>query len=241
MSNKQKHRGKHSNDNKLFSSKWISPLKEAVSDLSYLLSRSYSEKSALKIVGDRYKLNVRQRKALLRASCSDSSRTYRKEHEVTAKAIKGQKVSIDGYNILITLESAFGGGIIFVCRDGCYRDIASIHSTYRKVEETSIALELIGKQLVALGAAEVKWLFDAPVSNSGRLRGFMYELAEKSQFTWNIELVNNPDKELAKQQDAIIVSADGWILDRSQRWCNLNKYLIQNFVASPSLINLQSN
>src|SRR6266404_1471952 len=43
---------------------------------------------------------------------------------------------IDGFNLILTLESALGGGVMLVGRDGCYRDMASVHGTYRRVEET---------------------------------------------------------------------------------------------------------
>ena len=48
-------------------------LRSAVSDLSWLLSRGYADKSALKIVGDRYNLLERQRIAVMRCSSSDAA------------------------------------------------------------------------------------------------------------------------------------------------------------------------
>ena len=50
---------------------------------------------------------------------------------------------IDGYNVLTTIEAALAGAVIIAGRDGCYRDMASMHGSYRKVEETSPAIELI--------------------------------------------------------------------------------------------------
>ena len=135
MPNKQKHRGQQSDDSKLFNEKTIPILNQAVTDLSYLMTRGYSDKGSVKLVGDRYRLTKRQRNALQRASCSNQSMAYRKEHEVSKEDIKGEWLAIDGYNLLITLESALAGGIIIDSRDDSIRDIASLHGTYRKVEE----------------------------------------------------------------------------------------------------------
>src|SRR5256885_8530001 len=44
---------------------------------SWLLSRGYQPKSALKLVGDRHSLRERQRLAVGRAACSDESRERR--------------------------------------------------------------------------------------------------------------------------------------------------------------------
>ena len=226
MGHRQRHRGQHSNDAKLFSKKWLPKLNRAVDDLSYLLSRGYSRKSSIQLVGDRFRLTDRQRKALWRASCTDANLLYRQNHEWISENMSGQSVAIDGYNLLITVESGLAGGIVIECRDGCYRDIASVHGTYRKVEETMPALELIGQTLQALQIKEAKWYLDAPVSNSGRLKGIMEELAEVHQFPWTIHLVNNPDKEIVQMQDLITVSSDGWVLSNSMGWFNLHRYIV---------------
>ena len=50
MPNNQRHRGQHSDDVKNFNEKWVITLRKAVSDLSFLLSNGYSDKSSLKLV-----------------------------------------------------------------------------------------------------------------------------------------------------------------------------------------------
>lgn len=226
MPNKQKHRGAQTNDKRLFRKKDILLLRDAVADLSWLLSKGYADKSAMKLVGDRYKLRERQRKAVQRAACADASLGYRNKHELAIHDIRGDTVSIDGYNLLIGVECALSGGYLFKCRDGCIRDIASIHGSYRKVEETLPALNLIGETLAELGAEQVNWYFDKPVSNSGRLKTILYELAEAKEWNWDIELSNNPDKILAASHD-IVISNDGWVLDKAGKWVNLIRYLVE--------------
>ena len=222
----QKHRGQHSQDEGLFGTKWKVPLREAVEDLSHLLSRGYGEPSALKLVGDRYRLHKRQRMALMRASCSDEAKAHRLAISQPPGTLEGKELIIDGYNLLITTESMLAGGIILHCRDGCYRDIASVHGTYRKVEETLPALGLVGRMLASFNISQALWVFDAPVSNSGRLKVLMHELATAHGFAWDIILDNNPDKVIAHQVERLPITSDGWILDQCEASFNLPGYLL---------------
>jgi len=45
-----------------------------------------------------------------------------------------------------------------------------MHGTFRAVEETQPAIELIGLHLREAGVAACRWYLDSPVSNSGRLK-----------------------------------------------------------------------
>ena len=154
-----------------------SALRRAVSELSWLLSRGYAETSSLKLVGDRYSLLERQRLAVLRCSCADDALERRSAKESAADALLEKPLWIDGYNVLTSLEAALAGGLMLAARDGCWRDLASMHGTYRKVEETLPAFEQIGGWLAARRIGPVRWLLDRPVSNSGRLRKMMLDRA----------------------------------------------------------------
>ncbi|MDX2250043.1 MAG: DUF434 domain-containing protein [Bacteroidia bacterium] len=228
MPSKQKHRGQHGNDPDLFHPRNLAKLNEAVRDFSYLLTYHYPENGSLKLIGDRYRLTERQRKAVLRASCSEQSLTHRLTHAMTKEEIGGNRLAIDGYNLLITIESGLAGGIVLDCRDGCYRDIASVHGTYRSVDETRPALTLIGDFLKKLNPSGVIFYLDKPVSNSGRLRLMMEEISLEQGFNWEVWLVNNPDKEISEQTNVVAISSDSWVLDHSQRWYNLPKDILSD-------------
>ncbi|HSG88818.1 MAG TPA: DUF434 domain-containing protein, partial [Pseudomonadales bacterium] len=74
MPDHRRHRGPHPDDARLFAPDTVGPLRTAVGDLSWLFSRGYAERSAVKVVGDRYRLRERQRIALRRSACSDAAR-----------------------------------------------------------------------------------------------------------------------------------------------------------------------
>ncbi len=224
-------------DAKLFAADKIPGLRRAVADYSLLLTKGYAVKSALKLVGDRFALTERQRLAVMRCSCSDKQLAGRKNRQLQIGDIAGQAITIDGYNLLITIEAAMSGGLIFIGRDGCCRDMASIHGTYRKVTETIPAVELIGGFLRQIGISQALWLLDSPVSNSGRLKTLIGELARKNIWNWQIELVISPDARLIKSE-TIAVSSDAGVLDGCTKWSNLAEELIKSKINSAKIIDL---
>ena len=231
MPDRRRHRGSHPQDEQLFAKCHHMALRSAAHDYSWLLTRRYADKSALKLVGDRHGLTARQRTALMRAACSDQARNDRTARMTTAAACRGQSIGIDGFNLLITIESALSGALILIGLDGCYRDLASIHGTYRKVQETTLAVEVIADYLGAFDISRIDWYLDRPVSNSGRLKALMADTLEAGQSgsasstVWNIELVDSPDAVLADYEHPI-ATADSAILDRCGPWLNLAAEII---------------
>ena len=215
MSSTKRTRGRHPNDRKLFAEKFIADLRAATHDLSILLTMGYPDKASLKLVGDRFRLTERQRMAVLRGACSDADLAVRKAKELTVNELKNKTILIDGFNLLISLETALSGGFIFVGRDGSYRDLASVHGTYKRVTTTQIAVEMVGHFCKKHQVEKLIWYFDTPVSNSGRLKVLLYEIAEQNDWNWEIILDYNPDKVLKEAKSGVVVSSDAMVLNLS--------------------------
>lgn len=238
MADRRCHRGAHPEDRELFADAQVAGLRSATADLSWLLSRGYAQPSALKVVGDRYGLTVRQRVAVMRSACSDEALRQRTAKRVEASALAGERVWIDGYNLLTTVEAALAGGVLLVGRDGACRDMASMHGTWRRVEETEPAIEIVGKAMEELHIAEAVWLVDRPVSNSGRLKAAL-ESASRGRWNWRVELVMNPDVPLAAQEE-IVVTADSVILDRCRRWSSLARWCVERRAPGAWVVDLEA-
>ncbi len=231
-----RNRGKEASDDRLFGDpKMQQKIKEAAKDMCYLLSRGFAEKSSMQLVGNRYRLNARQQKALQGMSASELQIGSRKKAALLPEQLKGLDVAIDGFNLLIILESALSGAYIFKGLDSYYRDVSGVHGTYKRVQKTEEALMIIGNVLNTLGVPSVHWYFDAPVSNSGKLKTILREVAEQNNFPWSIDLVNNPDKVLA-ESNHVVISSDAWILDRAQKNFNLVAYLLYSHIKDANII-----
>ena len=112
MPDQRKHRGPHPGDRQRFAAENVPRLRGATHDLSWLLSRGYASTSALKLVGDRFSLDARQRKAVARCACSGDASARRKRHEVRITDLANRTLWIDGYNVLTSVEAALSGGVI---------------------------------------------------------------------------------------------------------------------------------
>ncbi|MHB0957510.1 MAG: DUF434 domain-containing protein [Pirellulaceae bacterium] len=238
MPDKRRHRGPHPEDIQLFASSQWHTLQLAVSHLAWLLTRRYAGESALKLVGDRFQLQTRQRLAVQRSTCSDQSRQHRAASHVFVDDLRECHLQIDGFNLLTTVEAALSGGVLLRGRDGCLRDMASVHGSYRRVEETEPALRAIGAFLASRRPAACTWWFDRPVSNSGRVSELLTEIAQKEGWPWQTRLVPDPDRVL-RQSPEIVVTADSVILDHCLRWTNLAWEVVDSMVRNVWVVPLQ--
>lgn len=237
---RQRHRGAHPEDARLFGERHVPRLRAATEDLSWLLSHGYAMPSSLKLVGDRHTLHERQRLAVSRAACADDSLAKRRETRCELHDLRGQNIAIDGFNLIIMLEAALSGGVLLRGRDGCLRDLSSVHGSYRSVEETDSALKLIGDFLAQLSPASVTWFLDRPVSNSGRLAETLRTLAERHGWPWQVEAVFSPDRCLILSPD-VAVTTDAVILDGVSRWTDLGTRLIEERVSDAWRIDLRTS
>jgi hypothetical protein len=234
---KRAHRGPDPRDEEAFGRPAWPALRGAVADLSWLLGRGYAPVSALKLVGDRWSLTERQRKAVRRAACSDDARETRTGRQVAASSMAGEELVIDGFNVLTTIEAALAGAVVLVCRDSTYRDVAGVHGNYRKVAETLPALERVVTTVGRLGVRHCRWLFDRPVSNSGRIRAVVLESAGERGADWSVELVDDPDPILGRSPE-IVATADSAILDRGPAWFNLARVVIDATCPDAMIVDL---
>jgi hypothetical protein len=211
-------------DARLFAPDQLPALREAARDLRHLRERGYALPSALKVVGDRYQLRDRQRTAISRATSAAAGAAARASRRVPAGAPPPAALGIDGFNLVITCETALNGGVLVTTVDGGLRDLAGIHGAYRTGEATPKAVELIAARLAARGWDRVpaRWLLDAPVSNSGRLAARIRACAEARDLPWEVEVVPDPDVLLRQAgPEQVVCTGDAGILEHCGPWLDL--------------------
>ena len=237
MPDTRRHRGAHPRDAADFSAAEQPRLRAAVADLAWLLGRGYPARRSGVLVGDRHALRERQRKAVGRCAAAPGDVAARRQKQIAGEQLRGERLWVDGYNVLLTVEAALGGGVVLRAMDDTLRDMAAMSSHYKRVEETTRALTLLGEHLRPLALAEVRWLLDRPISNSGRLRALMLELAGKRGWPWRVELEANPDAVL-KDRPEPIATADSAILDTDVRFFNLARHVVGAAVPDAWIVDL---
>jgi hypothetical protein len=218
-------RGYSPGDKTEFGGAWRERMAAAAQDVRYLLSRGYDVSSAVTFVGNRFQLSTRQRMALTRGTVSRRQAQARREKELSS--LSGV-VYLDGFNTVITLEVALSGSLLLRCDDGTIRDIAGLHGSYRIVDKTPRAVELMLGELDAQGIDGVIVYLDQPVSNSGRLKSLIEELGANRRYEVSAELLTDVDRELGDKPQ--VVTSDGVILDACGGWYNLNRRIIEKCI-----------
>lgn len=224
MDKKIVRRGYVTTDANEFNEQSFIKLKEAQKDIYMLLNRGYNLKKVSTFVGNHYLLSERQRLSLVRTTCSKEELKLRKEKEIS-NLEENQTVYIDGFNLIITLEVALSNSTLMKCMDGTIRDLAGLRGTYKLIDKTDRAINLIGEYLHKIKIKKAVFYLDSPVSNSGRLKLRILELLSKYEYDVDVELVNNADVVLEKLEN--VISSDFIIMEKCNGWINMATEIIE--------------
>lgn len=230
-------RGPHPEDHEQFGPDQVSTLRAAVHDLAWLRSRGYGDSSSLKMVGDRYRLKRRQRNAVARSACSNVERAHRLVRRREPASLAGRWIDVDGFNVLISVEGMLGGAYLFLGRDCAFRDVNPVQGTYRSVEETIPAIRAIGTAMENLGVAGVSWWLDSHVSNVGRIKTRLADLAPPT-IDWTIATREGVDEKVV-ERNRVVATSDSAILDRVDAWCSVEQIVLSQIENRPNLLDLR--
>ncbi|HEK4633160.1 TPA: DUF434 domain-containing protein [Clostridioides difficile] len=217
--NKISKRGFDDSDKRWFSSKELTRLIKAKEEIEWLLNRDYKIDPVVTFVGDRYQFSIRQRDALKRAVCTDEKNIIRQSKRLSLDKIKEDS-----------------GGTLVIGSDGNIRDLAGLRGTYKIIDKTEEALNLIGKFFNKYNAQNLKFYLDAPVSNSGNLKYRILEHAKTWGIETEVELVKNADVVLEKLDR--VVSSDAVIVDKCISYFNVARGIIEEYIKECNIINL---
>mgnify|MGYP002511916643 FL=1 len=219
-------RGYVPEDEKQFAGKQLELLQKAADEVQFLLDRGYDVKPVTTFIGNHYLFSERQRLALARSVSARESIQKRVNKELlqTERRRLPETVHIDGFNTVITLEVALSGSPVFYCRDGALRDLAGLRGTYRVIDKTQTAIELLLRQLELLYISEAVFYLDAPVSNSGRLSGLIRQCAKGYGISVQTQIIPDVDRVLEQMEG--VISGDAVILNRCKSWLNVMPLII---------------
>lgn len=231
-------RGAHPEDSEQFAQEVRPRLRKAVRDLSWLRSRGYTGQAARELVGNRYRLRRRQRNAVYRSACSDAERKHRLAARCRPRRLSGAWLDIDAFNVLISIEAALGGAYLFIGRDSAFRDVNPLQGTYRVVQQTDPAVELLRDTLSTLDVAGVRWHLDRSISNVGRVEAALDRVGASAPFAWKSVIEDDVDARLRAVENPVVTS-DSAILDASDAWCHLEAHVHARSIDAVRLVDLR--
>ena len=202
-------------------------LEKAADDIRYLLDRGYPQESAVRFVCAHYRLDASSKHLLTRSVLAKKVSEKRRAKFLPCDVIRRNTIVIDGYNILIGLESILEKKA-FICDDGVIRDIKGAFRNYEVSESTETAIELILQFLKEKSPSFVCFLFDSQISKSALLAGRMREKLDCLGLRGDARTSKHVDFSL-KSSKYIVASSDGVIIDEAERVVNFLYCLVSKF------------
>ena len=210
-------------------------LQNASEDFRYLLIRRYPRKAALELVGNRYGLTYDERHLLHRGVFSSKDSQARRKKRIPIKQIRNKDLAIDGHNVIITIEAGLSGRPLVLADDGFVRDISGLSGSFTKSEVTEKAIQLILKVLKKRKPHKIIFLFDAPISMSGRLAEEIRDRLKRDNLLGDAMAVKVPEKILIGFS-GIVATSDTDIIDRSKKVLDLAGYVITKRIGLKSFL-----
>jgi hypothetical protein len=220
----------------MMNEKWKSKnLQKAAGDFRYLLNRKYPRKAALEIVGNRYGLTFEERHLLHRGVFSWTDSQARRKKKITIQEVRNEDLAIDGHNVLITTEAGLSGRPLIFGDDGFIRDISGLSGSFKKTEMTEKAIQLIIYALKNMKPRQTLFLFDAPISMSGKLAQEVRDLLKKENLSGDAMAVKVPEKILIGFP-GVIATSDTVIIDQSRKILDLARYILRKKIGLKTLL-----
>ena len=186
---------------------------DAIKDYRYLLDRGYSRESVLPLVASRYRLSDVERAILYRCVHPSAESDAIRGKIVESHAVKDSKLVIDGYNVMVTLETGLQGEPLFIGDDGIVRDVRKSYRKYSyNPEEARRTLGVIAEELERLMPRRVLIVYDSQVSWSGELASLTRRILSG---TYECDVVTAPKADrtiMEMSRDGITSTSDVVIL-----------------------------
>lgn len=186
----------------------------AARDIRYLLEQGYPKGSAVRFVGDHYGLEKSRRYILSRNVLSPETASTRRIKSVPCRSIGNRHILIDGYNVLITIESYLKGEEMWIGDDGFIRDNRGVFRSHINDAETFRSVELMLSLIQKIRAGEVTVLLDRQMSMSGQLALIIRQRMAAAGIIGQVITSASTDHDLKiAGSDTIVATADGTIID----------------------------
>jgi len=187
-------------------------VRKACEELRCLLNWGYPKQSALEFVSNHHKLLLEERNILARTVFPDQLAADLKRRRVDPREVRGKELGIDGYNVLITVESMVEGKTLFLCDDGWVRDVSAVFGRHRITPTTQKALAELLNLLDQLKPSWFEFLFEKQVSWSGRLAELVRREIDKRELDGTAKTVSKVDSKLKGGYEFIATSDHAIIL-----------------------------
>lgn len=199
----------------------------AASDIRYLLEKGYPQKAVVVFVCNHYRLDEESRRLLSRTILAKEVSEKRRTKILPCEEIEGNNIIIDGYNIIIGMESILLKKA-YLCDDGVIRDVRGVFRNFKVTKNTEHAIESIFRFLKEKNPAEICFLLDSQISKSGVFARNLREKMCHYGLKGDAKTSKHVDYDLKNSRD-IVASSDGVIIDTAEKVVNFLSCMVAKY------------
>ena len=227
----------------LYGSHMREKLLKPARDIRRILLWGYPKFATIRFVADHFQLNVEERHILTRIIVPPERIASRISKKVAFIDTRYKDILLDGYNVLLSVDSLLRKKPIWLCDDGYVRDTRCYFSKAKQVEDLEKSLDLVIKFLCEAHPKSVIFLLDAQISRSGELAGFIrYKMEEhgipgeaRISKTTDFELKAYEDKayEEGQKNNLVVATSDGIVIDSVSQAIDIPACLMEKMGIEP--------
>ncbi|MDQ1275292.1 MAG: hypothetical protein QG610_865, partial [Euryarchaeota archaeon] len=148
-------------------------------DIRSILRWGYPKFATILFVAEHSQLSIEERHILTRVIMPPEKIVTRIRKKVACDGISNRDLLLDGYNVLLSVDSLLKKEPMWFCDDGYIRDTRYYFSKMSHAENIEEALDLILEFLSESNPKSVTFLLDSQISRSGELAGFIRHKLEE--------------------------------------------------------------
>ncbi|MEA1924662.1 MAG: DUF434 domain-containing protein [Candidatus Altiarchaeota archaeon] len=202
------------------------PVQKASEDMKYLLDRGYNRDTSLNLAVNRYHLDMRERNYLRRYVFSENEIRLHKSKLISIIEINGEKIVVDGFNVLITVDAVLKERNLVEGMDCILRDTSMVFSNYRFNSDTIKALDALMTLFLKYNPEEVFFVFDSQISRSGELSSYVREKMGDIGISGGASTAKSADKKII-ELNHITASSDSHIIESVNQIVDLSREIKQ--------------
>lgn len=207
-------------------------------DIRSILRWGYPKFATIRFVAEHYQLSVEERHILTRVIMPPEKIVARIRKKVSCDSINNRDLLLDGYNVLLSVDSLIRKEPMWFCDDGYIRDTRYYFSKTSHAEDIEEALDLVLEFLSGKKPGSLTFLLDTQISRSGELAGLIRHKLKEHRISGEAYTSKTVDFDLKREggnseKNLITATSDGIIIDSVLQVLDIPACLMEKMGAEP--------
>ena len=187
-------------------------------DIRSILRWGYPKFATIRFVADHSQLTVEERHILTRVIMPPDKIVSRIRKKIACNGIRDRDLLLDGYNVLLSVDSLLKKEPMWFCDDGYIRDTRYYFNKTRQAEDIEEALNSVIEFFFEARPKSVTFLLDAQISRSGELAGLIRRKLKEHGISGEARTSKTTDFDLKTEggnpkNNIVVATSDGIVID----------------------------